>query len=159
MSSSPSSPPRSRKDEKKLTKRRRVSSSSQSSSRSPSPAPNAGRRGSVKIVARGRGRMSIDSSRSSSPTVRPQSKKPAGRRNPKLTAKFALCDQLLGKLINHEDSWPFLKPVDLSEVISKLAISFSLLRTFFCFVFVFLPNVSPHPSPSWLNEKFPGLSV
>ncbi|KAK2567493.1 Bromodomain adjacent to zinc finger domain protein 1A [Acropora cervicornis] len=115
VSSSPSPLPRSRKNEKKLTKRRRVSSSSRSSSRSPSPAPNTGRRGSVKIMARRRVRTSIDSSRSSSPAVRPRSKKPTGRRAPKLTAKFSLCDQLLEDLINHEDSWPFLEPVDLSK--------------------------------------------
>ena len=149
MSSSPSPPPRSRKNEKKLTKRRRVSSSSRSSSRSPSPAPNTGRRGSVKIMARRRVRTSIDSSRSSSPAVRPRSKKPTGRRAPKLTAKFSLCDQLLEDLINHEDSWPFLEPVDLSKVSLKLAKSCSPPRVifffslivfvcfFFCFFFVF----------------------
>ncbi|XP_015763887.1 PREDICTED: bromodomain adjacent to zinc finger domain protein 1A-like [Acropora digitifera] len=68
-----------------------------------------------KLMARRRVRTSIDSSRSSSPAVRPRSKKPTGRRAPKLTAKFSLCDQLLEDLINHEDSWPFLEPVDLSK--------------------------------------------
>lgn len=159
MSSSPSPPPRSRKNEKKLTKRRRVSSSSQSSSRSPSPAPNTGRRGSVKIMARRRGRTSIDSSRSSSPTVRPRGKKPAGRRGPKLTAKFSLCDQLLEELINHEDSWPFLEPVDLSGVSLRLAKYGSFFFFRFLFSFFFSRIVWPLPSPSCLGEQFPSLSV
>ena len=117
VSSSPSPPPRSRKTDKKLTKRRRVSSSSRSlSSRSPSPAPKTSRKGSIKIAARGRGRSSIDSSRSSSPVLRTQAKKLAGRRDPKLAAKFAVCQKLLTELMNHEDGWPFLEPVDLTEV-------------------------------------------
>lgn len=120
VSSSPSPPPRSRKSgakpDKKPAKRRRVSSSSGSfSSRSSSPAPGVGRSGSVKIVPRGRGRSSIDSSRSSSPASRPRSKKPAGRRDPKLAAKFAVCKKLLDDMINHEDSWPFLEPVNVNE--------------------------------------------
>ena len=121
VSSSPSPPPRSRKArakaDKKPTKRRRVSSSSRSfSSRSPSPAPKSGRKGSIKIAARGRARSSIDSSRSSSPVQRTQSKKPAGRKDPKLAAKFVVCQKLLNELMNHEDGWPFLEPVDLTEV-------------------------------------------
>lgn len=120
VSSSPSPPPRSRKArakaDKKPTKRRRVSSSSRSfSSRSPSPAPKSGRKGSIKIAARGRARSSIDSSRSSSPVQRTQSKKPAGRKDPKLAAKFVVCQKLLNELMNHEDGWPFLEPVDLTE--------------------------------------------
>lgn len=120
VSSSPSPPPRSRKTGvkpyKKPTKRRRVSSSSRSSSRSPSPPPKAGRRGSLKIAALGRGRSSIDSSRSSSPVLRTQTKKPAGRRDPKLATKFVVCQKLLDEVMNHEDGWPFLEPVDLTEV-------------------------------------------
>ena len=125
VSSSPSPPsPRSRKvsakAEKKPTKRRRLSSSSRSfSSRSPSPENKSTRKGSIKIAARGRGRRSIDSSRSSSPVQRSQSNKTSGRRDPKLTAKFALCQKLLDEIMIHEDRWPFLEPVDLAEVITS----------------------------------------
>ena len=122
MSSSPSPPPRSRKAsakaDKKPTKRRRLSSSSPSfSSRSPSPENESTRKGSIKIAARGRGRRSIDSSRSSSPVQRSQSSKTSGRRDPKLNARFALCQKLLDEIMIHEDGWPFLEPVDLAEVI------------------------------------------
>ena len=121
-SSSPSPPPRSRKasakTDKKPTKRRRLSSSSRSfSSRSPSPENKSTRKGSIKIAARGRGRCSIDSSRSSSPVQRSHSNKTSGRRDPKLNAKFALCQKLLDEIMIHEDGWPFLEPVDLAEVI------------------------------------------
>lgn len=123
ISSSPSPPPRTRKTgsktNKKTTKRRRVSSSSRSpSSRSSSPAPRTSRRGSIKIAARGdRGRSSIDSSRSSSPVLRSDSgKNPAGRKNPKLTARLVLCQNLLNEMMKHEDAWPFLEAVDVTEV-------------------------------------------
>ena len=133
VSSSPSPPPRSRKTgvkpDKKPTKRRRVSSSSRSSSRSLSPPLKAGRRGSLKIAARGRGRSSIDSSRSSSPVLT-QSKKPAGRRDPKRAAKFVVCQKLLDEVRNHEDGWPFLEPVDLTEVSCVLSHPQTLARFF-----------------------------
>ena len=123
LSSSPSPPPRSRKTgtkaDKKSTKRRRVSSSSRSmSSRSPSPAQRSSRREGIKISARGgRGRSSIDSSRSSSPVSRSEkNKKPAGRKDPRLAAKFVSCQKLLNEMMKHEDAWPFLEPVDLTEV-------------------------------------------
>lgn len=122
ISSSPSPPPRTRKTgsktNKKTTKRRRVSSSSRSpSSRSSSPAPRTSR-SSIKIAARGdRGRSSIDSSRSSSPVLRSDSgKNSAGRKNPKLTARLVLCQNLLNEMMKHEDAWPFLEAVDVTEV-------------------------------------------
>ena len=87
------------------------------SSRSPSPAPKTGRRGTIKIAARGRGRSSIDSSRSSSPVLRSEpGKKPAGRKNPKLAAKLVLCQKLTNEMLKHEDAGPFLEPVDFAEV-------------------------------------------
>lgn len=135
ISSSPSPPPRTRrtgaKADKKTTKRRRFSSSSRSpSSRSSSPAPRTSRRGSIKIAARGdRGRSSIDSSRSSSPVLRSDSGKiPAGRKNPKLTAKLVLCQKLLNEMLKHEDAWPFLEPVDVTEVYITLSNGCILVR-------------------------------
>ena len=135
ISSSPSPPPRTRKTgakaDKKSTKRRRVSSSSRSpSSRSPSPAPRTSRRGSIKIAARSdRGRSSIDSSRSSSPVLRSDSgKNPTGRKNPKLTAKLVSCQKLLNEIMKHEDAWPFLEPVDITEVYITLGNGYILIR-------------------------------
>ena len=150
VSSSPSPPPRSRKTggkpDKKPTKRRRVSSSSRSSSRSLSPPPKAGRRGSLQIATRGRGRSSIDSSRSSSPVLRTRSKKPAGRRDPRLAAKFVVCQKLLDEVMNHEDSWPFLEPVDLTKVSSLLSHPLAF------------PSLSPYlHSPQSFRSKAAGV--
>lgn len=118
-SSSPSPPPLSRAGAKtdKSSKRQRLSSSSPSpSSRSASPALKSSRRGTVKIASRSRGRSSLDSSRSSSPVLLSEpSQKASGRKDPKLGAKFVLCQKLLNEMMKHEDAWPFTEPVDVDE--------------------------------------------